>query len=484
MHDPRKRRALADMVKEFAVNLCCIQETKLADPDRRILEELGAGRLDQMIWKNAIGTSGGIIIAWNSAVWEKMDWLEGGWSLSILLRNKLSNGCCAFSGVYGPHEAVNMRSLWMELSAVRAAWGVPGCIAGDFNITRYCGERNRDDQESRTMQIFSEWINEEALLDLPIPNHAFTWSNMRDDPALARLDRVLIDMDWDDIFPGCEVRGLTRILSDHTPLFFSSQTSQRKPRKFHFESWWARVEGFDEVVRESWDADAGGRQGARRLAFKLRRLKHKLKVWGKQAKRQQTQKKNDLAVTIDEVDVAEDAGGLTEEERRRRLQSRMDYAEVLKQEEIEWRQRSKALWLKAGDNNTRYFHKMASIRKRSNRISQLLVDDVLIENENDIGIALADHFQKAFKKDRGWRPRWFDEDLLRLPTSCLEELEAVFSEEEVKAAVFGADGDKATGPDGFGLHFFQNHWNVVRGDVMDVFTELQRGAAGLGCLNA
>jgi hypothetical protein len=46
--------------------------------------------------------------------------------------------------------------------------------------------------------------------------------------------------------------------------------------------------------------------------------------------------------------------------------------ELLDQEEIMWRQRSRVQWLAAGDKNTRFFHFRASQRRKKNRIAELV----------------------------------------------------------------------------------------------------------------
>ncbi|KAL5736834.1 hypothetical protein ACOSQ2_031622 [Xanthoceras sorbifolium] len=48
---------------------------------------------------------------------------------------------------------------------------------------------------------------------------------------------------------------------------------------------------------------------------------------------------------------------------------------LLLKDEIFWRQRSRALWLKEGDKNTKNFHSKASQRKKRNQILGLVDDD-------------------------------------------------------------------------------------------------------------
>ena len=56
------------------------------------------------------------------------------------------------------------------------------------------------------------------------------------------------------------------------------------------------------------------------------------------------------------------------EEKRRAVDEFKKWAEL---EEIFWRQKSRELWLKERDKNTRFFHKMANAHRRMNILEKL-----------------------------------------------------------------------------------------------------------------
>ena len=56
--------------------------------------------------------------------------------------------------------------------------------------------------------------------------------------------------------------------------------------------------------------------------------------------------------------------------------------------------------------------------------------------------------------------------------------------EEVKEAVFGMKLNKAPGPDGLPIEFYQKFWNLVSGDLMDLFEEFYVGKLDLSRFNS
>ena len=98
-------------------------------------------------------------------------------------------------------------------------------VGGDFNIIRYASEKNNDSGVHMHTGLFNSIISTLDLLDIHMTGEKFTWSNNHSDPTLERLDRVLVNKDWESIFPTVFVYKLPREVSDHNPLILSTQTS-------------------------------------------------------------------------------------------------------------------------------------------------------------------------------------------------------------------------------------------------------------------
>ena len=67
---------------------------------------------------------------------------------------------------------------------------------------------------------------------------------------------------------------------------------------------------------------------------------------------------------------------LVESESGGRGEMRGEYKKWALLEEISWRQKSREIWLKEGDRNTSFFHKMANAHKRRNHMSRLKINGV------------------------------------------------------------------------------------------------------------
>jgi hypothetical protein len=59
----------------------------------------------------------------------------------------------------------------------------------------------------------------------------------------------------------------------------------------------------------------------------------------------------------------------------------------------------------------------------------------------------------------------------------------VFTEDEVRKAIFQMEHNKALGPDGFLAEFYQFFWNLIKDDLMALFVDFHKGELPLYSLN-
>ena len=71
---------------------------------------------------------------------------------------------------------------------------------------------------------------------------------------------------------------------------------------------------------------------------------------------------------------------------------------ALKVEEMFWRQKSRVLWLREGDRNSKYFHALVKQRRARNRITQLLDDNGnVVEDEEGLVAIATSYFRQIFE---------------------------------------------------------------------------------------
>ncbi|RVX09479.1 Transposon TX1 uncharacterized 149 kDa protein [Vitis vinifera] len=149
-------------------------------------------------------------------------------------------------------------------------------------------------------------------------------------------------------------------------------------------------------------------------------------------------------------DAIEQEGGLNSDLLSQRASRKGELEELMLREEIHWRQKAKVKWVKEGDCNSKFYHKVANGRRNRKYIKEL---------ENERGLVL----KNAERLD--WSPI-SEESALRL--------DSPFTEEEISKANFQLDRDKAPGLDGFTIAVFQECWDVIKEELVRVFAEFHR----------
>ncbi|RVW47226.1 putative ribonuclease H protein [Vitis vinifera] len=223
---------------------------------------------------------------------------------------------------------------------------------------------------------------------------------------------------------------------------------------------WARLDRF--LVSQSWLDQFSGVTQSRgsasyRLAVKMKEIKKKLKVWNKEVfGRLETNK----ASALQQVDF-------------------WDRVE----KEAHWRQHSREIWLREGDRNTGFFHRMASAHRRNNAMDIIKVNGEWLVEEQEVREGVVNSFQQMLSEDMVWKA-----DIGRIQVSCIsqqeaESLEIPFAEIEIHSALMEMSGDKAPGPNGFTVAFWQNAWEFTKEEIMEMFKEFHEHNSFVRSLN-
>ncbi|RVW79332.1 hypothetical protein CK203_040861 [Vitis vinifera] len=114
------------------------------------------------------------------------------------------------------------------------------------------------------------------------------------------------------------------------------------------------------------------------------------------------------------------------------------------------------IWLREGDRNTGFFHRMASAHRRNNAMGRIKINGEWLVEEQEVGC------------------------ISQQDAECIE---VPFAETEIHSALMEMNGDKAPGPDGFSVAFWQNAWAFAKEEIMEMFKEFHEHNTFVRSLN-
>ncbi|WVZ61783.1 hypothetical protein U9M48_011600 [Paspalum notatum var. saurae] len=153
----------------------------------------------------------------------------------------------------------------------------------------------------------------------------------------------------------------------------------------------------------------------------------------------------------------------------------------LKERAAYWKQKSKHKAIQEADANTAFHHARATIRHRGGQISTVQVgDQEFATHEGKIG-AVTNYYRGLM----GVRDELVWHFSLRelYPAQVDHDLDAMFLDEEVAAAVKGMNKNSAPGPDGFGPSFYAAAWSAVKTQVVGMAAAFHSGRLELDRIN-
>ncbi|XP_062088814.1 uncharacterized protein LOC133795381 [Humulus lupulus] len=311
-----------------------------------------------------------------------------------------------------PNRSLRERT-WNLIRTLFSDSNLPWCIIGDFNnIASQEEKRGGRPYPSSLISGFQAVINGCQLHDQELRGYPYTWErSMGTNRSVEiRLDKALTSQSWLDEFQEVILTNLAFSSSDHSPIFLEPEPNCRGVvvNHFRYENVWSREPLCAQIVMNCWDL-----HNQLSIVEKIKICSPQLANWGQTLTgnfKQRITKSKKLMAELKNSDDHLDYPNFVSEKN--------NYFEILAQQEIYWKQRSKQYWLHAA-NATSWSSVVSGIRCSVNT------------------------FQN-------------------------EELLKPILDDEVKVALFQMHPDKAPDPDGMGPNFFQHHWGIVGADIVNM----------------
>jgi hypothetical protein len=102
-----------------------------------------------------------------------------------------------------------------------------------------------------------------------------------------------------------------------------------------------------------------------------------------------------------------------------------------------------------------------------------LEDDGVVWDDNDAMLKHAMNYKTLFGEEPKVNIRlgeafWSEDEMVKIEEN--KALEADFSEEEIKKAVFDSYVERDPGTDGMSFLFYQKFWHIIKGGLMALIT--------------
>ncbi|KAH1214104.1 Transposon TX1 uncharacterized protein [Glycine max] len=416
--------------------------------DRRLCQYLWADCNASSECAPSINGVGGLLCIWNNdsfsvdrkVVGRGFILLEGMW----IKENKR----VSIINVYAPCDLQGKRQQWDEIlqlktSSQEGLW----CVLGDFNSIRHQDERVSSAQSvgpDPSISEFNSWISYMALEEVRSVGRRFTWCRLNGS-AMSRLDRFLLSDEWLVQWPGSTQFVLDRDYSDHCPILLKSKTIDWGPKPFKVMDWWLKDKGFQQLVEQQW-----GQLSPSWMGRKVQNIKMEL---------------NALEAGLNDRTLSQEEVILKKSLQVQLWDAAYAYGSML-------RQKTRVKWLKEGDNNFTYFHRLINHRRRKkNAIQGISIDGVWVHEPCSVKNVAILYFKDRFSEECCSRPTLDGVQFSSLDLRDKESLVSRFSELEIKSAVWDCGGDKSPGPDGLNFNFINHFCEILKPDFISLWKD-------------
>ncbi|KAK9690046.1 hypothetical protein RND81_09G100800 [Saponaria officinalis] len=363
-----------------------------------------------------------------------------------LLRHHATGRDFHVSVVYGSNSAAERQSLWASLLSFSPVG--PWLVLGDFNVIRYDHEKISHIPPVISDHLdFNECLLSCGLDDMSCTGCEFTWHNRQESGSAvySKLDRVMINTAWSDVFAQTSAQFLTPGLSDHSPSLVTFHDDPLPRKRFSFLNCWVDHPRFCSLVAEAWHGDVNGTPMFR-LMGKLRNVKRELKKLHH----------NHFA-------------GIGEKVHQKKAEKMASSAYwKLKEAEckILW-QRAKIHDLKYGDISSQYLFSKIKEMQQAQVIGAIQDhhgnSHTGLQQVGDAFVAYYQHMLGSSSPVTAIDPSVILNGNV-VDTSDFDALIRPVTRSEIKLALHAIDSNKSPGVDGFSSGFFKAAWHIIEAD--------------------
>ncbi|XP_021844809.2 uncharacterized protein [Spinacia oleracea] len=271
--------------------------------------------------------------------------------------------CVTF--IYGMNDKADRAKLWDHLCDIALNCSSAWVVMGDFNALMDIDDRIGAPVRLNDIQPMRNCMNSCQLDTIKTTGRLYTWTNKQEgiSRVFSRIDRVLANSQWGDMFPDAEANFLPKGDFDHCPMVLCCFPTIHVKRPFRFYNVWTTSDRFISLVEQNWKKSVHGCPMFR-LTQKLKWLKTDLKALNKQSF-------NDV-----EADDLKMHGLLLEAQSKMHADPRNTSLATLEKEAAAAylkahtaytsfiQQRAKIDWLEFGDENSRLFHQSIKQRRK------------------------------------------------------------------------------------------------------------------------
>ncbi|KAM3329442.1 hypothetical protein ACQJBY_026482 [Aegilops geniculata] len=172
-----KRAAVRNVISSDMPVVVCLQETKLELFSPALVSKTLGPSFDAFYPLPAMGTCGGILLAWCSSELVISNPVFGAHHITATVSTLAGEHHFWLTGVYGPQSEADKMALLQDLQDVRALSAGPWIIGGDFNMIAAAANKNNARLHPRLMRRFRRFMADMELRDLYFHGRRYTWSS-------------------------------------------------------------------------------------------------------------------------------------------------------------------------------------------------------------------------------------------------------------------------------------------------------------------